>query len=185
MKREDLKAQGLTDEQIEMVMTAHGKDVSKHQADLAAAQAEAATLKSQLTEAGTAIESFKAMKPDELKAAADEWKSKAEQAQADAQKQVASLKFDYALDGALVGAKAKNAKAVKALLDASVLKINDDGSILGLKEQLEKVKGENDYLFDSETPLPRIVTRGNSQSVLGDKTVEAARAAAGLPVQGK
>jgi len=185
MKREDLKAQGLTDEQIEMVMAAHGKDVSKNQSDLAAAQAEAATLKSQLTEAGAAIESFKAMKPDELKAAADEYKSKYEQAQADAQKQVASLKFDYALDGALVGAKAKNSKAVKALLDASVLKMNDDGSILGLKEQLEKVKSENDYLFDSETPLPRIVTRGNSQSVLGDKTVEAARAAAGLPVQGK
>ena len=185
MKREDLKAQGLTDEQIDFVMTSNGKDIEKHKADLTTLTTENATLKTQLTEAGTAIESFKAMKPDELKAAADEWKSKAEQAQADAQKQVASLKFDYALDGALVGAKAKNAKAVKALLDASVLKMNDDGSILGLKEQLEKVKGENDYLFDSETPLPRIVTRGNSQSVLGDKTVEAARAAAGLPVQGK
>jgi len=187
MKRDDLVKLGLDESAVDAVMKMHGTDIERHKTDLATAQSEVSGLKAQLTEAGTAIESFKALKPDELKAAADEWKIKAEKAQADAQAQVASLKYDYALDSALTGAKAKNVKAVKALLDGSILKLSEDGKIAGLDEQLTKIKTENDYLFSDTTPTPRIVTGGNSQSVLGDKMVDAARSAAGLPAptQGK
>ena len=185
MKREDLKVQGLTDEQIDFVMASNGKDIEKHKADLTTAQAEAATLKTQLTEAGSTIEGFKKLDVDAIKAAADEWKVKAEKAQADAQTQVASLKFDYALDGALSAAKAKNAKAVKALLDASILKMDETGKIAGLEEQLGKIKSENDYLFTPDTPMPQIVKGGNSQSILGDPVIDAARKAAGVVAPAK
>src|SRR3989304_3141283 len=146
-------------------------------ASVTAAQAELGTLKTQPAEAGTTIEGFKKLDVDGIKKAADEWKTKAEQAQAEATKQVSALKFDYALNEALTGAKAKNAKAVRALLNAENLKMGDDGKIVGLTEQLEAIKKDNDYLFDSQTtPLPTIVTGGNGdKSVISDSVVDAAR----------
>lgn len=185
MKREDLKVLELSDEVIDKVMALHGAGIESHKSQLTTAQAEVETLKAQLTEAGATIESFKAMKPDELKAAADEYKVKLEQAQTESASQLAALKFDHALDGALAAAKAKNTKAVQALLSRDALKLNDDGSILGLKEQLEKIKSENDYLFADTKEPPKIVTGGKSQSVLSDPMMDAVRKGAGLVTEEK
>jgi flagellar biosynthesis chaperone FliJ len=181
MNKKELLALGLTEELADQIVVLHGKDIEAHKSKLATAQAEVDGLKGQLTEAGTAIEGFKKLDVEGIKVAANEWKAKAEQAQADAAKQISSLKFDHALDGALVGAKAKNAKAVKALLNANDLKLAEDGSILGLKEQLEKVKSENDYLFESDNPTPKVVLGGQNKSVLSDAMTDAIRRGAGLP----
>ncbi len=184
MKREDLKALGLSDEVIEQVMGLHGKGVESLKSGMTALQAEADGLKGQLAEAGKAIEGFKALDVEGVKKAADDWKAKAEAAQTDAQAQVAALKFDYALDAALKDSKAKNSKAVNALLSRDALKFNEaDGSIVGLKEQLEKIKADNDFLFEDAQPTPRIVSGGNNQTVITDSTVSAARTAAGLTPQ--
>lgn len=181
MKREDLKTKGLTDEQLDFVMGENGKDIEKFKTAAETSKTSADALQAQLTDAGTAIEGFKKLDVEGIKAAANEWKVKAEQAQADSVKQLSALKFDHALDGALTGAKARNAKAVKALLQSDALKLQEDGSIMGLKEQLETIKKDNDYLFESDTPTPRIVVGGNNKSVMSDAVVDAARKAAGLP----
>ena len=65
------------------------------------------------------------------------------------------MKVDAAIDAALSNAKAKNNKAVKALLnDLDKLEINEDGSIKGdsLKNQIDAlVKGDDTkFLFNSE-----------------------------------
>jgi predicted nucleic acid-binding Zn-ribbon protein len=186
MKREDLAKLGIAEDLVDKIMALHGSDIESHKGKLTASQAELDGLKKQLTEAGAAIEGFKKLDVDGIKAAADEWKAKAEAAQAEAAKQVAALKFDHALDGALTGAKAKNAKAVRALLTLDALKLNEtDGSILGLKEQLEKIKTENDFLFDSDQPTPKIVVGGNPTQTISDPMILAARRAAGLKVEGE
>jgi predicted phage tail protein len=172
----------LTDETIiNGIMALHGSDVEKHKTEVATATESAKALQAQLTEANKAIESFKALKPEELQKAADDWKAKAEQATKDAADQVSKLKFDHALESALTGAKVKDVVSVKAHLKTDALKLNEDGSILGLKEQLETLKTSKDFLFNSDTPTPQFITGGNNQSILGDKTVAAMRAAAGLP----
>ena len=184
MKTEDLIALGLTQEIADKVFALHGKDIEAHKASVTTLQTELDTAKAQLIEASTTIESFKAMKPDELKAAADDYKAKFEKATQDAASQLASLKFDHALESALAGAKAKNPKAVQALLSKDALKFNEaDGSIIGLNEQLAKIKSENDYLFADETPAPKIVTGGNNKSIIGDPQMDAMRKAAGLPIK--
>jgi dsDNA-specific endonuclease/ATPase MutS2 len=193
MKREDLKKLGLTDEVIEKagleadlpdkIMALHGKDIEKHKEDLATATTAAEGLQKQLDEANKQIESFKELKPEELQKAVEDWKTKAETAEAEAKKQIDALKFDHALDGALLGAKAKNPKAVKALLKIDDLKLTDDGKLLGLDEQVEALKTENDYLFESDEPEPKIVAGGKNKTVIGDASVIAARQAAGLPTE--
>lgn len=181
MKREDLTKLELADDVVDKIMALHGQDLEKHKAAAATAQAELGRLKKQIDEANQQIESFKGMDIEGIKAAADEWKTKAEQAKADAEQQIQALKFDHALEQALIGAKARNPKAVKALLQIDALKLNEaDGTITGLKEQLEKIQSEADYLFESDTPAPQIVAGGKSKNVLTDPMLLAARRAAGL-----
>lgn len=180
MKREDLKKMGLTDEQIDLVMAENGKDIEKHKAAAEASKTEIDGLRGQLAEAAKAIEGFKGMDIEGVKKSADEWKAKAEQAQRDAETQVASLKFEHALDQALVGAKARNAKAVRALLSTDGLKLQEDGTILGLKEQLEKIRADNDFLFEGDKQDPKIVAHTDGKPTPDDPIIKAARAAAGL-----
>ena len=181
MNKKDLIALGVSEEIADQVIVLHGKDIEGHKSKLTTVQAEIDGLKSQLTEASTTIEGFKKLDIDGIKAAADDWKAKAEQAQTDAAKQLAAVKFDHALETALNGAKVKNAKAVSALLSTDALKYNEaDGTIIGLDEQLAKIKSENDYLFADAKPAPQIVTGGKSQSIMGDPVIDAARKAAGL-----
>jgi hypothetical protein len=180
MKREELEKLGLEKEAIDSIMALHGKDIEANKAKAAAIESERDGLKSQLDEAAKAIEGFKALDIEGVKKSADEWKAKAEQAQKDAEKQVYQVRYESALSDALKASKAKNVKAVRALLNEADLKLTDDG-LVGLKEQLEKVKPENDYLFESDVPTPKIVSGGGNKPIVNlDAVVIAARKAAGL-----
>lgn len=183
MNKDDLKKFGIEDDDlIQKVLTEHGKGIEKFKADVAAKQQEMDGLKAQLSEANKQIESFKGMDIEGVKKSADEWKAKFEQSQAEATAQIERLKFDHALEAALASAKAKNPKAVRALLKEADLKLAEDGSIVGLTEQLEHVRSENDYLFESDEPSPVIVTGGGNKNIKTDPVIEAARKAAGLSV---
>ena len=67
-------------------------------------------------------------------------------------KDMADLKLQNAIDLACSEAHAKNTKMLKSQLDMSIIKLNDDGTLAGYQEQLEKIKKENAFLFDSEPP---------------------------------
>lgn len=179
MKTEFLKELGLEKEVIDKIMAENGKDVEAQKSAAEAAKTEAEGLKTQLTEANKQIESFKGLDVEGIKKAAEEYKVKFEESEAKAKKDMEDLKFSHALDGELSSAKAKNAKAVRALLNVDGLKITEDGSIVGLKEQLEKIKKENDYLFDGDEKPPKVVKGGGGS---GEPAADAAvRAAMGLP----
>lgn len=182
MKTEFLKSLNLSQEVIDKIMAENGKDIAAEQkkADKIIQERDsyklkAESLETQVNDANAEIQKFKDMDVEGIRQAADDWKEKAEKAEADANKQISEMKFDYALTAALTGAKAKNAKAVKALLDMDGLKFNDnDGKIVGLDEQLAQIKADNDYLFESDEPAPEFVkgTKGGSGSVGGKKPSE-------------
>ncbi|MCI1955362.1 MAG: phage scaffolding protein [Oscillospiraceae bacterium] len=73
---------------------------------------------------------------------------------------VSALKRDSAVNLALVGAKARDVKAVRPFLDFDTIKLGDKGGVLGLDEQLQKLKTEKAFLFeddksgDGKTPEP-------------------------------
>ena len=180
MKTEFLKSLNLSQEVIDKIMAENGKDIAVEQKkaekviqERDSYKLKAESLETQVNDANTEIQKFKDMDIDGIKKAADDWKETAEKAKADADKQISQMKFDYALSVALTGAKAKNAKAVKALLDMDGLKFND-GKIVGLDEQLAQIKADNDYLFESDEPAPEFVkgTNGGSGSVGGKKPSE-------------
>ena len=189
MNKKDLSALGLDEDIAQQIIVLHGKDIEKFKAELDTKAGELEALNAQLTEAGQTIESFKAMDVEGIKAAADEWKAKAETAQQEAESKLQAVKFDHALQDALREAKARNAKAVKALLDLEQIKLSDAGELEGFTDQISSIMEENSFLFeqeietdndDNEDPEPRIVGRTRNQGVMEDTIVAATRKAAGL-----
>lgn len=86
---------------------------------------------------------------DEYKAQIDKLKDEAKKAEEAHKATIAQMKRDSAIESALTSAKARNTKAVRALLDEGKLVLNEDGTLSGLKEQIEAVKKDNAFLFDS------------------------------------
>lgn len=180
MKTEFLKAMGLTDEQIAQIMKENGQDIEVAKAKYA----DYDTLKTQLADAGKTIDGFKAMDIDGIKKAAEDWQTKAEQAEKDAADKISAMEFDGLVTGAVGAAKGKNAKAIRALLDVDTLKESKNQET-DIKAALEALKAENGYLFDTEQAPPPYApgTGTQTQTTRFTPEVNAIRAAAGLKTE--
>lgn len=151
MNREELKVLGLSDEQIEKVMAAHGKVVNTTKQDLDTVTTERDDLKTQLTDRDTQLETLKtkAAGNEDLLAQIDQLKVDNATATQDLQAKLDKQAFDFALEKSLVSAKVRNAKAVKALLDTEKIKL-DGEKLLNLDDQLAALKESDAYLFEQE-----------------------------------
>lgn len=176
MKRDFLVSLGLTDDVIDKIMSENGKDIE----NIKSKYSDYDDLKSQLADAQKQLDGFKAIDIDGLKRSAEEWQAKAIKAEEDAKATLNKVKFDFALDNALTGAKARNLKAVKALLDVDSLKYEGD-KIVGLDEQLQSLRDSAGYLFegDDTPPAPKFTGATNTPP---QDDMAAVRAALGLPV---
>lgn len=135
-------------------------------------------VKGQLSQANEQIAGFKELDIEGVKQKAAEWEQKYNQAAEDSAREIEQLKFDFALDRELTKAQARNPKAVKALLDRDTLKY-DKGKIIGLEEQLETLKKNEDsaFLFGSAAPTVQFTTQSQSFHQMNDND---ARAVMGL-----
>ena len=135
-------------------------------------------VKGQLSQANEQIAGFKELDIEGVKQKAAEWEQKYNQAAQDSAREIEQLKFDFALDRELTKAQARNPKAVKALLDRDALKY-DKGKIIGLEEQLETLKKNEDsaFLFGSAAPTVQFTTQSQSFHQMNDND---ARAVMGL-----
>ena len=108
--------------------------------------------KSQLDTATQKLEGFKDVNVDELKGQIATLTGDLARQKSDFEQQLADRDFNDLLNGAITGSKAKNVKAVRALLDVDALKTSrnqkDD-----IAAALKKVQEENDYLFASAEPI--------------------------------
>ena len=73
--------------------------------------------------------------------------------------EIRQLKVDSAVDAAIIAAKGKNAKAIKALLNGlDKADIAEDGTVKGLAEQLDALTKADDskFLFDTQTKKAQV-----------------------------
>lgn len=148
MNKEDLIAMGLTDEQATKVMgSIDGNFVPKNRFN--EVNEENKTLKKTVSDRDKQLEDLKKSSGDneELKKQiADLQKQNADQVKTH-EAELKQLKIDNAVDAALTAAGAKNVKAVKALLDLEGVKVGEDGSVIGVKEQIDKLTAAEDSKF--------------------------------------
>lgn len=149
MNKEQLVALGLSEEQATAVVEGFGKMIPKSRLDEKIAEVN--DYKQQLADRDTQLADLqsKANGNEELQAQIQALQQQNEQVKTEYQQQLQQKEFDFALTEALRDAKAKNPKAVKALLDTETVKFVD-GKLIGLDEQLTALKTSDDYLFVSD-----------------------------------
>ena len=140
----DQLSQAAKDKGFEVVNAAGGAYVPKATFD---------TVNGQLGEANAKLEGYD-----------PEWKTKAEQAR----QQLETERMNSAIEAGVKAAKAKNAKAVIALLDRDKLKYAG-GEVIGLDKQLADLqKGEETaFLFEQEPARKTGISHQNGTEVGG------------------
>ncbi|WP_199883939.1 phage scaffolding protein [Anaerosinus massiliensis] len=145
----------------------------KHKTEIAGKDTKIETLTTQLNTANTkiselseAVKKFDGVDVEGLKGEITTLKEKYDT-------DLAKTKLSNAIEIELMKNNAKNSKAVKALLDLETVKI-DGESVLGLKEQLDKLKESDAYLFESGEGKPRgfVQTDPNANPPTTDITKE-------------
>jgi len=147
MNKEQLLSLGLSEEQADKVVEGFGKMIPKSRLDEKIAEVN--DYKQQLADRDTQLADLqsKANGNEELQAQIQALQQQNEQVKTEYQQRLQQKEFDFALTEALRDAKAKNPKAVKALLDTSTVKLVE---LIGLDEQLTALKTSDDYLFVSD-----------------------------------
>lgn len=138
--------------------------------------------KSQLETAQNALKEFEGVDVKDLQGKIDKLNSDLAQKDSEYQSKIADMEFNTKLDGLINKAGAKNAKAVKALLDVDALKAskNQDAD---LQAALDTCKAENNYLFGSDEPINNPVASTQSNPSVG--ALDGIRAAMGLSTDKK
>lgn len=158
MKTDDLKAKGLSEEQISFVMAENGKD-------LKALQDENATLKTEKSQLENDKKVLEKEKGEKEKALADlqkntitkeEYDSKIKEIEGNAKKEKEEYIYNDLLGKGLDSAKVRKDEKTRAafisLLDREKIKISDDKkSLIGLKEQTDAFKKEIPHFFETKS----------------------------------
>lgn len=127
-------------------------------------------LNSQITERDSQLKKLKDSAGDneELKNQIQKLQDENKNAKSNFEKEINDLRFASALDNALLKAKAIDTDLVKVKLDKESLKLNEDGTLSGIDEQLKSVQENFGFLFESaqETKIEGItpVESGGNQT---------------------
>jgi len=157
MTKKQLEDLGLSKEQIDSVIKINEDDIKNEKSvsstQIQNLQAENDGLKNQVSDRDKQLETLKTSAGDNealTKQIAD-LQAENTKAKESYEAEMNQLKVDFAVEKALSGAKAKNIKAVKALLDLSDAKFDKEGNVKGLQEQIDKLVTANDtkFLFEA------------------------------------
>ncbi|MDE5946333.1 MAG: phage scaffolding protein [Oscillospiraceae bacterium] len=149
MQRKFLEDLGLEKDVVDKIITENTDDINNTKKKL---EAERDNYKSQLETAQTALKDFEGIDVKELNSKIATLTADLAKKDSEYQSKIADMEFNSTLDTAISNSKAKNSKAVRALLDLETLKSSKNQSE-DIKTALEKVKSENDYLFET-TSVP-------------------------------
>ncbi|MDY4606396.1 phage scaffolding protein [Clostridium tertium] len=156
MKRKLLEDLGLTKEQIDSVMDENGKDIEAEKEKTTTTTAELEDVKKQLKEANSTITDLKKSNADNeaLQAKVKEYEDTIKTQKADYEAKVRNLTLDSAIEKALSNAGAKHIDLLSTKIDREKLKIETDGKVTGLDEQISAYKESYKDLF-----IPKIEGR--------------------------
>lgn len=153
MKREFLKSLELSDEVIDKIMAENGNDINNLKAKQTELENQINDYKTQVSERDKQLETLKKSVGDSesLKEQISKLQEDNNKATQEFEAKIKQMSIENAVTVALTNAKAKNAKAVRALLNLENAEL--DGEVIkGLDKQIDKLKESDSYLFDGGTP---------------------------------
>lgn len=154
MKKEEFMALGLSEELATKAEEASKNELENYvlKSDYDRIKTAKKLLEDDVKQKGLDLENLKkdVKSVEELNTKISDLQKDYEKKEEKYQNDLKELRFNHSLEKALGEARAKNGKVVKAILDLEKLKLNEDGSITGLEEQIKKAQESDAYLFDLE-----------------------------------
>lgn len=141
MKREFLEGLKLDKDAIDQIMAEHGRDIT-------GLTKERDQYKEQLSNAQATLKGFEGVDVAELKGQITKLTNDLTAKDTEFQGKLADMQFASSLEKAVAGSKAKNVKAVMALLDTEALKASKNQET-DIAAALAAAKKEAGYLFEA------------------------------------
>lgn len=149
MKRSFLKDLGLDAEIIDQIMDENGKDINKAKADLETVKEQLATAQGTIKERDTQLEELKKVDVNGLQEKINELQEANKNAQKEYDEKISEIKLSNALKNNITDAQ--DFDLVCSLLDRTKLKLEEDGKINGLEEQLKPLRESKGFLFKNDS----------------------------------
>jgi chromosome segregation ATPase len=153
MTRDEIKAilPNITKEELDKIMDINGSDIEKAKGDVTALNTQITDLSNQITDRDNQLKELKSTATNnaDLTKKIEELETANKTAKSNYEKTIADMKRDNAINNSIRDAKAKNVKAVRALLDLDKIKMDGD-TVLGLKDQIDALAKSDAYLFEVE-----------------------------------
>lgn len=166
MKRKFLEELGIEKDAIDSIMAENGRDIESAKGELESVKAELVQAKAALAERDDQLKELKTAAGDNegLSAKIAELEAANKEAEARHRDEINNIKINSALDMALTKSGAKTIKAVKALIDRESIKIDKEGNVTGLDEQIKGLMESEDtgYLFGKGGIVGADIGRSNS-----------------------
>ena len=159
MKTQFLKDLGITEQEtIDAIMAENGKDINHVKTQQSTLETKVTELESQLADRDKQLTDLKKSVGDneELTKKITELEAANKTVATEFEERLSKIQKTHAIENGVRDAKAKNSKAVMALLDIDKITY-DNGEIKGLSEQIEGLKANEDtsFLFgESEVKPP-------------------------------
>lgn len=147
MKLEELTKLGIPEEAAKKVLALNEAEVAAETKKLTDKEAELTMAADKIKELTETVKKFDGVDVEKMKSALADWSKKYAE-------DTAALKLDNALSKMLSTCGARDADIVGKLLDRSIIKLGDDGKLVGVSEQLEKLKADKSFLFGDDKPDP-------------------------------
>lgn len=178
MKLEELTKLGIAEETANRVIAMNEAEIAAEKSRLTDKEAELTMATEKIAELTETVKKFDGVDVEKLKADVAE----ANKRLAD---ETAALKLDNAISLALADSGALDKDIVRGQIDRSIVKLGDDGKLIGFSEQLEKLKADKAFLFGSgEASTGARVDTGLDHQKTADTVSDAqARAVMGLAAE--
>lgn len=156
MKRKDLEALGIEGDVLDSVMNMYGKSVETHKTELETLKGDNATLQEQLTQSQSNIDKLKetADLSETTKAELEKIQQQYENDKTEWENKLKDNRKNAQVEVAIAGSGTIDDVSVKAHLSSFLSKaeMDEQGVIVGLDEELSKLKEEKAYLFGNAQP---------------------------------
>jgi small-conductance mechanosensitive channel len=153
MKREFLKGLDLADDVIDKIMAQNGSDINGIKDQVASLTQENESLKGQVSDRDGEIKKLgeQAGNSQKLTDQISELQKAIEDKDKTAAANLLQVRQDNAVQNYLKDAGVRDVKAVLPFIDPELVKFDGDkNELAGLSEQIDKIKQDHDYLFESD-----------------------------------
>lgn len=166
LKREFLKEKGLTDEQVEYVMSEAGKELTAEKNKNTVLETERDNYKAQLETAQASLKEFEGVDVKELQGKITQLNNDLQTKETAHQQKMADMLFENELKDAITQMGGRSVKSVMAELDIETLKTSKNQKD-DIKNALETCKKDHDFLFGANEPINN-VNVGSTQGMPSD-----------------